>query len=156
MVRLRQIDQSGVKGRIIFIDDGSRLLVIGRARGLDPAASYITLIYDNGSVPSGPDACEPTIFNPADPGFLLSTMFVGEWAVDAKGRGTLLAINTNGGFDYVPLDKFRATSIRRVIGPPPPGGSIPMNELEACGREIDRLDNEDDEDDDDDDDDDDD
>ena len=130
---LHQIDESGVKARMQFVDDGTMLTVSGMAAGLDPAESYVTLIYDNGSLPGGPSACQPTIFDPTDPGFLLMTMFIGFWTVDADGRGTLKAINTNGGFDYVPLDKFRNASVRLVIGPPPDGGVIPMTELVACG-----------------------
>ena len=130
---LHQIDNSGVKARIQFVDDGMTLTVTGTAAGLDPAESYVTLIYDNGSVPSGPRACQPTIFNPEDPDFLLATMFIGFWTVDEEGRGTLETINTNFGLDYVPLDKFRNTSVRLVIGPPPKGSVIPMTELVACG-----------------------
>ena len=130
---LHQISNSGVKARIQFVDDGTTLTVTGTAAGLDPAESYVTLIYDNGSVPSGPRACQPTIFNPEDPDFLLATMFIGFWTVDEEGQGTLETINTNFGLDYVPLDKFRNTSVRLVIGPPPKGSVIPMTELVACG-----------------------
>ena len=86
-----------------------------------------------GSVPSGPKACQPTIFDPTDPDFLLATMFVGFWVVDSDGTATLEAINTNGGFDYVPLSKVGNTSVRLVTGPPPQGSMIPMTELVACG-----------------------
>ena len=140
---LQPIDRSGVRAKITFIDDGSMLMVLGTATGLDPAQSYVTLIYDNGSLPGGPSACQPTIFNPFDPEFLLPTMFVGFWSVDADGNGTLNAINTNGGFNYVPLEKFRSTSVRLVTGPPPPGGSIPMTQLVACGHESDGFDEDD-------------
>ena len=130
---LHQISNSGVKARIQFVDDGTTLTVTGTATGLDPAESYVTLIYDNGSVPGGPKACQPTIFDPTDPDFLLMTMFIGFWTVDGEGQGTLEAINTNGGLDYVPLGRFRNTSVRLVTGPPPKGSVIPMTELVACG-----------------------
>ncbi len=130
---LHQINKSGIKARVQFRDDGTTLAVTGTATGLDPGESYLTLIYDTGSVPSGPKACQPTIFDPTDPDFLLATMFIGFWAVDADGQGTLEAVNTNGGFDYVPLDKFKNTSVRLVTGPPPKGSVIPMTELVACG-----------------------
>ena len=130
---LHQINESGIKARMQFQDDGTTLTVTGTATGLEPGESYVTLIYDNGSVPGGPKACQPTIFDPTDPGFLLATMFIGFWAVDPDGRGTLEAVNTNGGFDYVPLDKFKNTSVRLVTGPPPKGSMIPMTELVACG-----------------------
>ncbi len=130
---LHQINRSGIKARIEFQDDGTTLTVTGTASGLDPGESYVTLIYDTGSVPGGPKACQPTIFDPTDPDFLLATMFIGFWAVDQDGQGTLDAVNTNGGFDYVPLDKFKNTSVRLVTGPPPKGSVIPMTELVACG-----------------------
>ena len=136
---LHPVNESGVNARIEFFEDGETLTVTGAASGLDPAESYVTLIYDNGSQPDGPTPCQPTIFDPTDPGFLLPTMFVGAWSVDDNGRGTLVAINTNFGADYVPLERFRSTSVRLVTGPPPPGGTIPMTQLVACGREIDRL-----------------
>ena len=137
--RLTPMDRSGVHANIVFVDDGTTLVVSGTATGLDPAESYLTLIYDNGSVPGGPDACEPTIFDPTDPGFLLGTMVIGSWAVDAEGNGSLSAINTNFGANYVALDQFRSTSVRRVLGPPPVPGAPPPTELVACGHVADRA-----------------
>lgn len=130
---LHQINKSGIKARIEFRDDGTTLTVTGTATGLDPGETYLTLIYDTGSVPSGPKACQPTIFDPTDPDFLLATMFIGFWAVDPDGQGTLEAVNTNGGLDFVSLDRFKNTSVRLVTGPPPKGSVIPMTELVACG-----------------------
>ncbi len=112
---LDEINESGIEGEIEFTDDGSTLTIVGEASGMDPTApfgTYVSLIYDNGSVATGPDACEPAIFDPEDPDFLLPTMFIGVWSVDAEGEGTLAATNTNDGADYVPLDKFRTISIR--------------------------------------------
>lgn len=137
--RLHPIDRSGANANIVFVDDGTTLVVSGTATGLDPDESYLTLIYDNGSVPGGPNACGPTIFDPTDPDFLLGTMVVGAWTVDAEGNGSLSAINTNFGADYVPLDKFRSTSVRRVVGPPQAPGAPPQTELVACGHVADRV-----------------
>ncbi len=50
---LHQINRSGIKARIEFQDDGTTLTVTGTATGLDAGESYVTLIYDTGSVPSG-------------------------------------------------------------------------------------------------------
>ncbi len=136
---LHPIDRSGVHANIVFVDDGTTLVVSGTATGLDPDESYLTLIYDNGSVPGGPDACAPMIFDPTDPGFLLGTMVIGSWTVDAEGNGSLSAINTNFGADYVRLDQFRSTSVRRVLGPPPVPGAPPPTELVACGHVADRA-----------------
>ena len=131
---LHSMNQSEVKAAIDFVDDGTSLFVIGTATGLDPAQTYLTLIYDNGALPGGPNACLPTIFDPGDPEFLLDRMVVGPWIVDADGNGSLSAINTNFGADYVPIDLFRAASVRRVLGPPPGPGAPPPTALEACGR----------------------
>lgn len=109
-------NQSGVKGRIDFIDDGTTITVNGTASGLTPGVPYASLIYDNGSSPGGPLACEPTIFDPTDPGFILNTMFVGLWTVDGNGNGVLSEVNivddTTGMRVYVPLSKFKTMSIR--------------------------------------------
>ena len=109
---LHVMNQSGVHARISFTDDGSTLTINGTASGLVPSVPYASLIYDNGSVSGGPEGCEPTIFDPTDPDFLLPTMFVGIWMNHGDGTGTLAAVNTNGGVDYVPLGKFRTISVR--------------------------------------------
>jgi len=98
------------------VDDGTTLTVNGTATGLTPGIPYASLIYDNGSVPGGPEACEPTIFDETDPDFLLPTMFVDLWDNNGDGTGTLAATNIvddeTGARVYVPLDKFRTISIR--------------------------------------------
>lgn len=130
---LRPIGESDVAAKINFVDDGTTLMVTGTAIGLDPAESYLSNIYDIGSLSSGPDACVPTIFDPQDPDFILPTMFLGFWEVDQDGNGKLIAINTNAGADYVPLDKIGTVSIRLFIAPPPAPGAPPVTELAACG-----------------------
>lgn len=97
---------------ITFVDDGTDLHITGTVRGLDPAGIYISLVYDIKSVPGGPLGCEPAIFDPTDPGFLLPTMFVGFWAVDGAGNGTLAETNIEGA--YVPLGRFKSVSIRDI------------------------------------------
>ena len=134
---LETLNESGIEGEIEFTDDGSTLTIVGEADGMDPAAppgTYVSLIYDNESVATGPEACEPIIFDEFDPDFLLPTMFIGVWSVDEDGEGTLEATNTNGGADYVPLDKFRTISIRdrRIVGGPVGPGSGPLA-VAACG-----------------------
>lgn len=103
-----------IDAEIDFEDDGSTLRVTGDAEGLTPGDVYISLVYDIGSVATGPEACEPTIFDGSDPNNILATMFLGVWTVDGGGNGTLSAINTNGGADYVPLSKIGTVSIRNV------------------------------------------
>ncbi len=97
---LHPIDDSGIKARIAFVDDGATLTVTGKATGLNPGESYITLIYDNGSVPSGPRACQPTIFDPTDPDFLLATMFVAFWAIH-RFVGFFVFHRPDEGYEYV-------------------------------------------------------
>jgi len=126
---LDPFEGSAVRARIAFIDNGVDLIALGTATGLDPNESYFSNIYDVGSVASGANACEPTIFDPDDPRFLLPRMFLGPWQVDAAGIGKLSAVNTNNGEDFVPLRRFRTVSIRRFVAP----GSPPQTVLEACG-----------------------
>ncbi len=118
-----------IRAKFKFVDDGTTLKVFGNARGMAPNATYASLVYDVGSVAGGPGACAPSIFNPTDPNFILNTMFLGLWEVDAKGRGKLTALNTNGGFDFVPLSKIGNVSVRRLLDGTPGGPTV----LEACG-----------------------
>ena len=126
---LHPYNQTGVKAKISFVDDGSTLTITGAATGLIPGVVYGSLIYDVGSVPGGPIACEPAIFDPTDPGFLLPTMFVGLWVNNGDGTGTLAATNTNDGAAYVPLSKFRTISVRNFFIPP-----VDNADLAACGQ----------------------
>jgi hypothetical protein len=120
---LHQINRSRITARIKFLDTGdpsTGLIVSGTATGLDPGDTYITLVYDTGSVPGGPRACEP----PPDNDQTDAQMFVGTWVVRPDGSGTLNATKT--GASYVPLDDISTTSIREVVG-----AGLP--ELRACG-----------------------
>ncbi len=119
------ISSSGVRGEILILDTGSPvdgLVISGRASGLDPSGTFVTLIYDAGSIPAGPDACLPTDFS------LTSTqMFVGIWQVSPDGSGVLFAQKT--GDSYASLGSIGAVSVRDVQGPIPQGAI-----LVACGR----------------------
>src|ERR1044071_9743730 len=78
--RLHQVDRSRITARIKFLDTGdpsTGLIVSGTATGLDPEDTYISLVYDRGSVPGGPLACEP----PPDNDQTDAQMFVGTWVV---------------------------------------------------------------------------
>jgi hypothetical protein len=126
---------SGVRGTFWFVDDGNSITISGEAWGLDPAGTYVSLIYDNGSVPGGPFACVPT------GGDLAGMMLVGNpnvepedldftWTVDEFGHGTINATNLlderqvgdpedppPGPFTtstYVSLDDFDTISIRQL------------------------------------------
>ena len=131
---------SGVTGVIFFVDDGTTLTITGTATGLTLGIPYASLIYDKESEDDGPEACEPAIFDPAEEGFILPTMFIGFWIVAPDGTGTLSAINivddATGMRVYVPLDLIGTVSIRDLTvpnpGPPFFDGSGPAAVV-ACG-----------------------
>ncbi|HJQ71353.1 MAG TPA: hypothetical protein VKA70_20410 [Blastocatellia bacterium] len=104
--KLHPYNQSGVKGRINFVDTGTTLIVSGTATGLDPNNFYISLLYDVGSVPGGPLACEPS----EDNTLTEDQMFAGIWTVAPDGTGTLNF--TKSGPLYVPIRDVDTVSIR--------------------------------------------
>jgi len=100
--------------------DSLTIATDGTARGLDPAnqidfntfsQGYVSLVYDSGSVPGGPNLgpggpltgiCEPTVE--------LELMFVGFWVVNADGTGSLVPLDPNpafGEFDTVSIRDLR-------------------------------------------------
>ena len=131
--RLHPSNQAGVKGVIHFTDNGGTLTVNGAVTGLVPGVDYMSLIYDNKSVPGGPEGCEPGIFDDSDPDFIIPTMFLGFLVNNGDGTGTLAAVNTNGGADYVPLSKIRAVSVRDLRIPGPFGPGTGPAAVVACG-----------------------
>lgn len=101
--RQHPLNQSGAAGRIDFTSVAGGLLVTGTATGLQPSIGrYVTLVYDVGSVPGGPTACEPTVELPG--------MFVGIWAVDALGNGMLIQLAPAAAI--APLSEIDTVSIR--------------------------------------------
>jgi hypothetical protein len=127
------INASGIQGRIVFLDTGSpdNLLVIsGTATGLDAAQQgdvYFSLLYNVGSVATGPTACIPA--PPPAPQITKAQMFTAFWRVNPDGMGTLLA--TKSGDFYVPLSQVGTMSIREAT----PGSNAPFfNVLRACGQ----------------------
>ncbi len=119
--RQHPINDSGIQGHIFIVDTGNSvdgLLLLGTATGLDPTKTYVSLIYDNGSVPGGPMACEPTS------GALAGRMFIGIWTVDADGSGSLF--QRKRGPAYAALSEFRTISIRQVV-------PVGLPQLRACG-----------------------
>lgn len=129
--RLHQIDHSGIKGRAMLVEDATAqtVTVDATAMGMDPSVSYVSLIYDTGSVPGGPEACEPTNES------LEGRMVVGFWQVDAAGHGTLHAVNFMDEDDpdpsmtsFVPVAAIGTMSIR-IVDPE----DLEEGELQACG-----------------------
>lgn len=122
--RQHPINQSGIQGHIFFVDTGTNaanngLIVMGTATGLDPTKAYVSLLYDNGSFPGGPAACEPSTPDPLTG----AQMFVGAWVVNADGTGSLFVRKT--GPPYVPLSQVRTISIRQL--------PVDPDNLRACG-----------------------
>ena len=98
---LHQIDQSGVKAKIVLLESGGQVVVSGVARGLDPEAGYVSLAYDAASVPSGPNACTPTASAPG---------FVGQWTVNPDGTGVLAASLPAGALGRIGTMSIRLAS----------------------------------------------
>jgi hypothetical protein len=112
--RLHPMNQSGAAGRLTFTDSGAGTMVEGTASGLEPSfARYVSLVYDVGSVPGGPEGCEPTNDDLSD-----DEMFIGIWAVGPDGTGELIQLNPAvaaiGTFDTVSI---RDTEINGGFGP---------------------------------------
>ena len=108
---LHQINKSGAKGKVVFMQSGSDILAVGVARGLQPGQNYVSLLYDPATVPSGPAACTPVSGPPA---------FVGQWTTaDENGNATL-----NGTVQGASLDNVGTMSIRLAS----------TFALQACGR----------------------
>lgn len=100
---LHPVNQSGASGSIDFIEDEAGVHVMGTATGLEPSLGrYTSLVYDLGSVPGGPIACEPVEER--------DDMFVGIWSVDAAGNGTLIQVAPPGAI--APLSVIDSVSIR--------------------------------------------
>lgn len=116
------VNQSGVMGKITFTQTGAGLIVTGTAKGLAPSTTgrYVTLVYDVGSVPGGPEVCEPTAPMPG--------MFVGIWASDAAGNGLLIQLAPPGAI--APLGTFDSVSIRDTTI----NGGFGPQAVVACGQ----------------------
>jgi hypothetical protein len=115
------VNQSGVMGRIDFTSVPGGVLVTGTATGLQPSVGrYVSLVYDLGSVPGGPTACEPTV--------ALDGMFVGIWVVDAAGNGTLTQVVPPGAI--APLSEIDSVSIRDTTI----NGGFGAEAVVACGQ----------------------
>lgn len=124
--RLQQIDRSGIRAQIIFVDTGTELLVVGTATGLDPDAVYESLVYDNGSQPRGEFPCLPGL-DPSIPRLSGPQMFVGFW--EPLGSSTRVLTAVKSGPSYVALGEFANMSVRELPTPVPPDNT----DLRACG-----------------------
>ena len=107
-----------------FDDDGSILTIDGKAKGMDSGHPYLTLIYGNGSLVKGVNACEP-----ADP--IDGSMFIGTWTVADDGTGLLGTTGTVSltGSAYSPLSQIATISVRGGVSGGP--GTTPVI---LCGK----------------------
>lgn len=120
---LSPINDSDVRARISFANgENRRVKVIGSAIGMDPDATYVSLIYGAGSQPNGPTPCVGPL------------KIIGQWNVDRNDGSAVL----EGEIDVWPV-QIASVSVRRidVTGVLPDGerGSIGQANLtlEACG-----------------------
>jgi hypothetical protein len=128
--QVQPVNGSDIQAMIAFSDDGDTLEVRGVATGLDPTQTYVTLLYDVGSLPGGPTACLPT-----DNSLSFTQMVVGLWVTQESGIGMLTATKTGG--SYMALDDFGTTSIRLDTQPGqplPPEADPSRFVLQACGK----------------------
>ncbi len=129
---LASIGNSGVTAEIEWRDTGTSLQVTGEAEGLNPNAVYVSLIYDLGSVATGPTACDPT-----SNALTFEQMFMGFWLPMGSSERTLQMFNGRLGFDpstgtfsftstptpaggktgefFTPIGTFATVSVRQVI-----------------------------------------
>ncbi len=105
---LASVGNSGVTAEIEFRDTGTSLQVTGEAEGLNPNVVYVSLIYDLGSVATGPTACEPT-----SNALTFDQMFLGFWQPMGSSERTLTVTKTGSGF--TPIGTFATVSVRQVI-----------------------------------------
>jgi hypothetical protein len=112
---LHPVNQSGVRGSVDFTETDAGVRVTGTATGLQPSAGrYISLVYDLGSVPGGPIACEPSPDDPVGP----VGMFVGSWVVDSAGNGILVQTNPAvASLALIDSVSIRDTQINKGFGP---------------------------------------
>ena len=100
------------------------MIVSGTAEGLDPSQTYVTLVYNTGSVSRGKAACVPT-------NSILSQeqMFIDFWKVAVDGTGRLFDVQMGPAF--ASLDDIGTVSVRIVEG-----GNF---RLQACGDVVEAL-----------------
>ncbi len=131
------IDQSGIMGRIEFVDNGSVQTVTGTATGLVPGELYFSLEYDTRSVPSGPNACQPSGEFRKKAGSDISPiqMLVGFWHNNGDGTGTLSAHKSLAGNDNFTLANLTAAGIpdpfKSAFAPFAfvPGSYVPLSDV---------------------------
>lgn len=125
---IHQIDKSGIRAQLTFVDDGASLYATGIGTGFELGKFYLSLVYEEGSKPGGPGACVSP-FAPDDPRYLadFNQRFLGFWyfgpsttkffitgSFIATERGAQFVPGPKTGGNYVPLSRLHTVSIREV------------------------------------------
>jgi hypothetical protein len=125
---IHQIDKSGIKAELTFVDDGASLNATGTGTGFELNKFYLSLVYEAGSKPAGPQACESP-YPPDDPRYLadFNQRFLGFWffgpsttkffitgSFVATDNGAQFVPGPKTGGNYVPLSRLGTVSIREV------------------------------------------
>jgi len=116
---------TNISAKFTFDDDGSTLTINGTAEGMDSGHPYLTLIYGDGSLVNGVDACEPATA-------LSGSMLIATWTVAADGTGLLGTTGTvtkTGAGVYTPLSEIATISVRGGIS-----GGAGTTPVILCGK----------------------
>jgi hypothetical protein len=134
---LDPINNSAITATFSFEDTGAALVVQGFAQGMDPTKVYVSLLYDTGSVATGPTACLPT-----DNSLSFSQIVLSYWLpIIGTSTRTLAAVKvgppgTPVPLAYAPLSAVATVSVRQDTRPlqPLPAAPDPGRfRLKACG-----------------------
>jgi hypothetical protein len=98
-----------VRGEVAISDNGSALRVKGEAENMDPAKTYVSLVYTTPA--TGPQACLP------GPPLSFTQMFLGAWEVNPEGHGRLRSTKTAAG-NTSPTPASLQAAIKFLTGAP--------------------------------------
>lgn len=127
---LDDIRDSDIEAVITFVESENTLTVTGTGRGFHRNKVYVSLVYDPGSVPTGPSACLPTPANQLS----FTQMVLGYWLPFGSRDRTLSVVKT--GASFAALNQIGTASVRRDRTPDQPLPSAPdpnRFRLKACG-----------------------
>ena len=125
---IHQVDRSDIKAQLVFVDDGTSLNATGTGAGFEVGKFYLSLVYEVGSKPGGPNACESP-YTPDDPRYLadFNQRFLGFWYLGpsttkffitgsfvATEQGARFVPGPKTGDNYVPLARLQTVAIREV------------------------------------------